>query len=101
MKNLARGVALSVVALIGLVPINASPAVALVGSLDVTPEKVTRLADSDHRLTATVSPASAQTIVFDEDNNPITPAPHVRPTPSRGSARSGSTRPTARTSPSA
>jgi hypothetical protein len=75
MKNVARGVAVSVIALLGLVPVQASPAAALVGSLNVEPEKVVRIADSDHRVTATVSPAQAVTVVFDDDDNPLTTAP--------------------------
>jgi hypothetical protein len=55
MRKVARGVVLSVLALLVLVPIQASPASALAGSLDVTPETVDRITGSIQRYTATVT----------------------------------------------
>ena len=56
MKKVARGLALTVVALFSLVPIQATPAAAFVGTLDVEPEDGgVRIEGSVHRLTATVS----------------------------------------------
>jgi len=78
MRKLARITALSLVALIGLVPIQATPAAAFVGTLDVEPELGgVRITGSFHRLTATVTDPEApdDTIVaFDTDDNPTTAA---------------------------
>ena len=78
MKKLARFAALSMVALLGLVPIQATPAGAFDGELDVESETGdVRIVGSIHRLTATLSgamPNDGRTINFDTDDNPTTEA---------------------------
>ena len=74
MRKVARGVSITVLSLMALVPIQASPvAVAAGESLNVEPENIARITRSIHRLVATVTPAAAEKVVFDEDDNFTTP----------------------------
>lgn len=75
MRKVARGVSITVMSLMALVPIHVSPASADHATLDVEPENVARITNSIHRLTATVSPPAAETVVFDDDDNPLTSSP--------------------------
>lgn len=79
MRNLARALALAVIGgLVTLVPIQ--PAFAQVDSLEVTPETAVRILGSSQTFTATVTVTPPETlaghnIVFDDDDNGLTPAP--------------------------
>ena len=59
MRKLARALSLTVLAMLALVPIQATPAAAFVGDLDVEPELVDRITGSIQRYTASVTPAAA------------------------------------------
>ena len=86
MKKFARGLALTVVALIGLVPIQATSASAFAGTLDVegsiagtaVGEAPVAVANSVIRWTATITPPAANTqIAEDSDGLPAPPDPVV------------------------
>lgn len=73
MRTLARGLGLSVVALVTLVPIQATPAGAFAGSLDVEPETGLRITGTEHELAATVTdptPPDGTQIAYDLDGEP-------------------------------
>lgn len=81
-RKLARLIAFSAVALVGLVPIQASPAAAFAGTLDVVivgattnPEVAVTITNAylELKATNTPAPATATNVNFDTDGNVLTP----------------------------